>query len=134
MVFQQQQRDLPRILQQMHAQQLPGGALPTLPMAMPHPGLAGGPSQLAALSNNNNNGGTPGTQQQLAMLTKQELMLHSRPEEVLKGPLSSNEDSRHVKHFIRSTRKMFNQLFLFRETQYHQVTNTVLERLSQLPT
>lgn len=78
----------------MHAQQLPGGALPTLPMAMPHPGLAGGPSQLAALSNNNN-GGTPGTQQQLAMLTKQELMLHSRPEDI-KGPLGSNDDSRHV--------------------------------------
>ena len=97
-LFEQQQRDLPRILQQMHAQQLPGGALPTLPMAMPHPGLAGGPSQLAALSNNNN-GGTPGTQQQLAMLTKQELMLHSRPEDI-KGPLGSNDDSRHVRTFI----------------------------------
>lgn len=91
----QQQRDLPRILQQMHAQQLPGGALPpTLPMSMPHPGLAGGPSQLAALTNSSN-GPTPGSQQQLAMLTKQELMLHSRPEDV-KGPLGSNDDSRHV--------------------------------------
>lgn len=80
----------------MHAQQLPGGgAVPTLPMAMPHPGLAGGPSQLAALTNSNNNGPTPGAQQQLAMLTKQELMLHSRPEDV-KGPLGSNEDGRHV--------------------------------------
>lgn len=79
----------------MHAQQLPGGALPTLPIAMPHPGLAGGPSQLAALTNSSNNGPAPGAQQQLAMLTKQELMLHSRPEDV-KGPLGSNEDGRNV--------------------------------------
>ena len=77
----------------MHAQQLPGGALPpTLPMSLPHPGLAGGPS-LSAPSNGN--GPTPAAQQQLAMLTKQELMLHSRPEDV-KGPLGSNDDSRHV--------------------------------------
>lgn len=82
----------------MHAQQLPGGALPTLPIAMPHPGLAGGPSQLAALTNSSNNGQAPGAQQQLAMLTKQELMLHSRPEDV-KGPLGSNEDGRHVSSF-----------------------------------
>lgn len=81
----------------MHAQQLPGGVLPTLPMSMPHPGLAGGPSQLAALaaSNGNNGPATGSQQQQLAMLTKQELMLHSRPEDV-KGPLGSNDDSRHV--------------------------------------
>lgn len=90
----QQQRDLPRILQQMHAQQLPGGGPPTLPIGMPpHPGLSG-PSQLAALTNNSN-GPAPGTPQQLAMLTKQELMLHSRPEDG-KGPLGSNDDSRHV--------------------------------------
>lgn len=77
----------------MHAQQLPGGALPSLSMSMPHPGL-GGPSQLSALANSN--GPAPGAQQQLAMLTKQELMLHSRPEDV-KGPLGSNDDSRHVR-------------------------------------
>lgn len=79
----------------MHAQQMPGGPLPSLPMSMPHPGLSGGPSQLSALTNNGNNGPTPGPQQQLAMLTKQELMLHSRPEDA-KGPLGSSEDSRHV--------------------------------------
>lgn len=84
----------------MHAQQLPGGALPpTLPMSMPHPSLAVGPSQLAALTNSSN-GPTPGSQQQLAMLTKQELMLHSRPEDVKGGPLGSNDDSRHVSHTI----------------------------------
>jgi len=99
-----QQRDLPRILQQMHAQQLPGGAPPTIPIAMHHPGLnSAGPSQLAALTNNsnNNNGPTTGAQQQqqqqqqqqLAMLTKQELMLHSRSDDG-KGP--NDDTNRHV--------------------------------------
>lgn len=95
----------------MHAQQLPGGgAVPTLPMAMPHPSLAGGPSQLAALTNSNNNGPTPGAQQQLAMLTKQELMLHSRPEDV-KGPLGSNEDGRHVSSRKILSQVSFNEIF-----------------------
>lgn len=77
----------------MHAQQLPGGALPpTLPMSMPHPGLAGGPSLSLP---NNGNGPTPAAQQQLAMLTKQELMLHSRPEDIT-GTLGPKDDSRHV--------------------------------------
>ncbi|CAO1423921.1 unnamed protein product [Diamesa hyperborea] len=102
-----QQRDLPRILQQMHAQQLPGGGHaggvgpPTMPIAMPHPSLAGGPSasQLAALTNNSNGGSAATSQQQqhqLAMLSKQELMLHSRPEDTKSaGSLGVNDDSRH---------------------------------------
>lgn len=45
--FQQQRPDLPRLLQQMHAQQLPSHAAPPIPM-MPHPGLAGGPPTSAA--------------------------------------------------------------------------------------
>lgn len=85
----------------MHAQQIPGGAPPpTLPIPM-HPSLA--PGQLAGLPNNN--GPTPGTPQQLAMLTKQELMLHSRPEEGngsggsgnKSGP---NDENRHVSFFF----------------------------------
>ena len=83
----QQQRDLPRLLQQMHAQQLPGGAPgpPTMPIAMPHPGLAGGPptGHLTALAGN---GTSSAAQHQLAMLSKQELMLHQRPEDS-KNPL-----------------------------------------------
>jgi hypothetical protein len=86
----------------MHAQQIPGGAPPpTLPIPM-HPSLA--PGQLAGLPNNN--GPTPGTpQQQLAMLTKQELLLHSRPEEGngaggsgnKSGP---NDENRHVSYTL----------------------------------
>ncbi|XP_060524762.1 transducin-like enhancer protein 4 [Cylas formicarius] len=43
----QQRPDLPRLLQQMHAQQLPAHAAPPIPM-MPHPGLAGAPPSTAA--------------------------------------------------------------------------------------
>ncbi|GLV31694.1 groucho [Carabus blaptoides fortunei] len=43
----QQRPDLPRLLQQMHAQQLPAHAAPPIPM-MPHPGLAGAPPSSAA--------------------------------------------------------------------------------------
>uniref|UniRef100_A0A6P7F4C6 Transducin-like enhancer protein 4 n=1 Tax=Diabrotica virgifera virgifera TaxID=50390 RepID=A0A6P7F4C6_DIAVI len=43
----QQRPDLPRLLQQMHAQQLPTHAAPPIPM-MPHPGLGGAPSSSAA--------------------------------------------------------------------------------------
>lgn len=46
-LFQQQRPDLPRLLQQMHAQQLPAHAAPPIPM-MPHPGLAGAPPSSAA--------------------------------------------------------------------------------------
>lgn len=45
--FQQQRPDLPRLLQQMHAQQLPAHAAPPIPM-IPHPGLAGAPPSTAA--------------------------------------------------------------------------------------
>uniref|UniRef100_A0A023FB07 Putative transducin-like enhancer of split protein n=2 Tax=Triatominae TaxID=70999 RepID=A0A023FB07_TRIIF len=45
----QQRPDLPRLLQQMHAQQLPhAGHAPPLPM-MPHPGLPGPPASAASL-------------------------------------------------------------------------------------
>lgn len=81
----------------MHAQQIPGGAPPTLPIPM-HPSLAGAPGQLGLPSNN---GPTPGTpQQQLAMLTKQELMHHSRPEDGGGGGKGGpNDENRHVNFF-----------------------------------
>ncbi|KAF5308586.1 hypothetical protein FQR65_LT18053 [Abscondita terminalis] len=48
LVVQTQQRpDLPRLLQQMHAQQLPAHSAPPIPM-MPHPSLAGAPPSSAA--------------------------------------------------------------------------------------
>lgn len=84
----------------MHAQQLPGGALPpALPLGgMPHPSLslAGGPSQLAALSSNTSNGPTPPGAPPIGMLTKQELMLHNRPDDV-KGQHGPNDENRHVR-------------------------------------
>ncbi|CAH1100207.1 unnamed protein product [Psylliodes chrysocephalus] len=43
----QQRPDLPRLLQQMHAQQLPTHAAPPIPM-MPHPSLGGAPPSSAA--------------------------------------------------------------------------------------
>lgn len=46
-LLQQQRPDLPRLLQQMHAQQLPAHAAPPIPM-MPHPGLGGAPPSTAA--------------------------------------------------------------------------------------
>lgn len=77
----EQQRDLPRLLQ-MHAQQVPGSAALPIPI---HPTLP-----------NSSNGPTPGPlpgPQQLAMLSKQEMMLHNRPNEDSKGP---NDDNRHL--------------------------------------
>lgn len=73
-IGQQQRPDLPRLLQQMHAQQIPGAhGAPPMPVGMPHPSLGpgglGGP--LGAL------GSTP-PQHPLAILNKQEL---HRPEE-----------------------------------------------------
>ncbi|XP_044757609.1 transducin-like enhancer protein 3-B isoform X3 [Coccinella septempunctata] len=63
----QQRPDLPRLLQQMHAQQLPSHAAPPLPM-MPHPGLAGAPpSSAASLLGLSGALGAPG-QHPLAML------------------------------------------------------------------
>lgn len=70
----------------MHAQQVPGGAALPIPI---HPSLP-----------NNGNGPTPGPQQ-LAMLNKQELMLHSRPEDA-KGP---NDENRHVRFLNKKNYK-----------------------------
>uniref|UniRef100_A0A182PTA2 Groucho/TLE N-terminal Q-rich domain-containing protein n=1 Tax=Anopheles epiroticus TaxID=199890 RepID=A0A182PTA2_9DIPT len=72
-IGQQQRPDLPRLLQQMHAQQIPGAhGAPPIPVGMPHPSLGpgalGGPLAL---------GSTP-PQHPLAILNKQEL---HRPEE-----------------------------------------------------
>lgn len=47
LLFQQQRPDLPRLLQQMHAQQLPAHAAPPIPM-IPHPGLGAAPPSTAA--------------------------------------------------------------------------------------
>lgn len=68
---QQQRPDLPRILQQMHAQQIPGQGAPPMPLGMPHPslpGALGGPLGL----------GSAPSQHPLSILNKQEL---HRPEE-----------------------------------------------------
>lgn len=109
----------------MHAQQLPGGGSvgpPTMPIAMPHPSLAGAPgpsaSQLAALSNSSNSAGnTPVSaamqqqQHQLALLSKQELMMQhqNRPEEAKSvGALSANEDSRHVSQLKQNLKTLTN--------------------------
>lgn len=78
----------------MHAQQLPGGALPpALPLGGMPPNLApGGPNQLSALSSNASNGPTPPGAPPIGMLTKQELMLHNRPEDIK----SQHDENRHV--------------------------------------
>ncbi|KAG4065010.1 hypothetical protein HA402_004133 [Bradysia odoriphaga] len=70
-VIGQQRPDLPRILQQMHAQQIPGQGAPPMPLGMPHPsipGALGGPLGL----------GSAPSQHPLSILNKQEL---HRPEE-----------------------------------------------------
>lgn len=103
----------------MHAQQIPGGAPPpTLPIPM-HPSLA--PGQLAGLQPNNNNGPTPSTPQQLAMLTKQELMLHSRPEDgnggggvERAGKSGANDENRHVS-FVNACNKILLMMNAFLE-------------------
>lgn len=77
-LFQQQRPDLPRLLQQMHAQQLPAHAAPPIPM-MPHPGLAGAPpSSAASLLGLSGALGAPG-HNPLSMLAKPEL---HRPDDV----------------------------------------------------
>lgn len=83
-VIGQQRPDLPRILQQMHAQH-PHGAPPGMPMGIPHPGLTPGSlnGQLAL---------TGGPSHPLAMLNKQEL---SRPEESKSAGGMSGTDERH---------------------------------------
>ncbi len=130
--FSQQQRDLPRLLQQMHAQQIPGTP-PTLPIPM-HPSL-GAPGQLGGLPSN---GPTPPTpQQQLAMLSKQDLMHHSRPDDSGGGGKGGpNDENRHVRHFIYFTEYFFNLLSnsFNREIQYHLVRNIGHEHRSQHPT
>ncbi|XP_055693745.1 protein groucho-like isoform X2 [Lutzomyia longipalpis] len=86
-VIGQQRPDLPRLLQQMHAQQLPAHAgAPPMPIGMPHPSIApgalGGPLGLA---------NTPG-QHPLAILNKQEL---HRPEESKSNSGLSVPEDRH---------------------------------------
>lgn len=67
-LFQQQRPDLPRLLQQMHAQQLPAHAAPPIPM-IPHAGLVAGapPSSAASLLGLSGALGAPG-QHPLSML------------------------------------------------------------------
>ncbi|GAB0097142.1 TLE_N domain-containing protein [Sergentomyia squamirostris] len=86
-VIGQQRPDLPRLLQQMHAQQLPAHAgAPPMPIGMPHPSIApgalGGPLGLA---------NTPG-QHPLAILNKQEI---HRPEESKSSSGLSVPEDRH---------------------------------------
>lgn len=60
-VIGQQRPDLPRLLQQMHAQQLPGHAgAPPMPLGMPHPSLAPGALGAAAAAAAAAAGGAPG--------------------------------------------------------------------------
>ncbi|XP_071050806.1 protein groucho-like isoform X1 [Onthophagus taurus] len=72
-MFQQQRPDLPRLLQQMHAQQLPAhAAAPPISM-MPHPGLgAPPPSTAASILGLSSLGGGP-AHNPLAMLAKPDL-------------------------------------------------------------
>ncbi|XP_055693743.1 protein groucho-like isoform X1 [Lutzomyia longipalpis] len=103
-VIGQQRPDLPRLLQQMHAQQLPAHAgAPPMPIGMPHPSIApgalGGPLGLA---------NTPG-QHPLAILNKQEL---HRPEESKSNSGLSVPEDRHVSNeFYFSVNKKINLPF-----------------------
>lgn len=85
--MQQQRPDLPRLLQQMHAQQLPGGhssTAPTLPLGMPHPTLGSGGALGGPLGLPN-----PPNQHTLALLNKPEI---HRPED---SKSASGIDDRH---------------------------------------
>ncbi|XP_017770757.1 PREDICTED: protein groucho-1-like [Nicrophorus vespilloides] len=87
----QQRPDLPRLLQQMHAQQLPAHAAPPLPM-MPHPGLAGAPpSSAASLLGLSGALAAPG-QHPLSMLAKPEL---HRPDDVKSNSGINSAEERH---------------------------------------
>ncbi|XP_065169303.1 transducin-like enhancer protein 4 isoform X2 [Atheta coriaria] len=87
----QQRPDLPRLLQQMHAQQLPAHAAPPIPM-MPHPGLAGAPpSSAASLLGLSGALGAPG-QHPLSMLVKPEL---HRPDDVKSNSGINSAEERH---------------------------------------
>lgn len=90
-MLQQQRPDLPRLLQQMHAQQLPGhaSAAPPMPLGMPHPSLGPGGALGGPL-------GLPNTPSQhaLAILNKPEI---HRPEESKSGSGLSVSEDRHVR-------------------------------------
>ncbi|CAH1374010.1 unnamed protein product, partial [Tenebrio molitor] len=88
----QQRPDLPRLLQQMHAQQLPAHAAPPIPM-MPHPGLAGAPpSTAASLLGLSGALGAPG-QHPLSMLASKP-DLH-RPDDVKSNSGINSAEERH---------------------------------------
>ncbi|XP_054286424.1 transducin-like enhancer protein 4 isoform X1 [Macrosteles quadrilineatus] len=85
----QQRPDLPRLLQQMHAQQLPhAGHAPPLPM-MPHPGLPGPPSTAASLLGLSGALSAPGAHP-LSMLAKPDL--HTREEVKSNSGINSAEE------------------------------------------
>lgn len=91
-VIGQQRPDLPRLLQQMHAQQLPaghGGGAPSMPVGIPHlgPGGLGAP---LAISN------AP-SQHPLSILNKPDL---HRPEEAKSTSGLSATDERHVRIYF----------------------------------
>lgn len=100
-VIGQQRSDLPRLLQQMHAQQLPGHAgAPPIPLNMPHPGLPalGAPAGSAAAGAAAGAGplglGNPPPQHSLAILNKADV---HRPEETKSNSgISVSDQDRHV--------------------------------------
>lgn len=85
-ILQQQRPDLPRLLQQMHAQQIPSShGAPPMPIGMPHPiapGSIGGPLGL----------GNAPSQHPLSILSKQDM---HRPEETKSNSGLSVPDDRH---------------------------------------
>lgn len=97
-VIGQQRPDLPRLLQQMHAQQLPGHAgAPPMPLGMPHPSLAPGALGAAAAAAAGAAGGPLGLGQPPAghpLAIKQD---PHRPEETKSNSgLSVSDQDRHV--------------------------------------
>ncbi|XP_063909737.1 transducin-like enhancer protein 4 isoform X1 [Zophobas morio] len=88
----QQRPDLPRLLQQMHAQQLPAHAAPPIPM-MPHPGLAGAPpSTAASLLGLSGALGAPGQHPLSILASKPDL---HRPDDVKSNSGINSAEERH---------------------------------------
>lgn len=84
----QQRPDLPRLLQQMHTQQIPGhAAAPPMPLPMPHPGMTPG-----ALASGQLGIPTAPSQHPLAVL-KQEI---NRPDDAKSSSGMSVSEERHV--------------------------------------
>ncbi|KAF7285250.1 hypothetical protein GWI33_011380 [Rhynchophorus ferrugineus] len=88
--LEQQRPDLPRLLQQMHAQQLPAHA-PPIPM-MPHPSLAGAPPNTAA-SILGLSGALPAQHPFSTLASKPEL---HRPDDVKSNSGINTAEERHV--------------------------------------